>query len=152
MALGYNASGTFALMLSRESAAKEIRARVFKLSKKGWNFALNADAAVKPKTTDFLPGTFEEFVASVFGLNPAKLIDDLETLRKWTNPDTDLAGLLAGAGVNYVTDLVHQVTDINPQNNFDDAMKRVTNLLDRWNDLPHDVATRLWKLVPKARS
>ena len=149
VALGYNASGTFALMLSRESAAKKIRARVFKLSKKGWNFALNADAAVKPKTTGFLPGTFEEFVASVFGLNPAKLFDDLETLRKWTKPDTDLAGLLAGAGENYVKNLVHQVTGINPQNDFDGAMKRVTDLLDRWNDLPHDVATRLWKLVPE---
>ncbi len=150
-ALGYNASGTFALMLSRESAARQIRARLFKLSKKGWNFALNAGANVTAHET-FTAGTFEQFVAAIFGLHPARLMDDLATLEKWTDPNVQIADLLAGAGVDYAMKLLEEVTGVDPEAAFTQAQQRIQGLIDRWNALPHDVATRLWKLVPQTQA
>ena len=148
VALGFSASGTYALMVGRETAANTLRVRLFKLSKKGWDFALNAAAKVEPKTKRFLPGTFEDFVAAIFGLNSAQLMDDLATLRKWTDPNTPLPDLLAGAGSDYAKKLVKELTGIDPEQEFAKARKRVTDLLDRWEELPHEVSTRLWKLIP----
>jgi len=149
VALGFNTSGSYALMLARETGAKKIRVRLFKLSRKGWDFALNAAAKVEPKTKSFLPGTFEDFAAAVFGLNSAQLMDDLATLRKWTDPDTPLPELLAGAGSDYAKKLVKDLTGIDPEQQFAKAKQRVTDLLDRWERLPHEVSTRLWKLLPE---
>ena len=150
VALGFSASGSYALMLSRETAAKTVRVRLFKLSRKGWDFALNAAAKVEPKTKSFLPGTFEEFAAAVFGLDSAQLMDDLATLRHWTDPNMPLPELLAGAGSEYAKKLVKELTGIDPEQEFAKAKKRVTDLLDRWEELPHEVSTRLWKLVPES--
>ena len=41
-ALGFSASGTFAMSFSRETDAAGIRVLLYKLVKDGWNFALNA--------------------------------------------------------------------------------------------------------------
>jgi hypothetical protein len=43
-ALGFSASGTFAMSFSRETDAAGIRVLLYKLVKDGWNFALNASA------------------------------------------------------------------------------------------------------------
>src|SRR6201999_3796179 len=41
---GFQASGKFAVVLSRESADERVRLRLFKQRVKGWNFAFNAGA------------------------------------------------------------------------------------------------------------
>jgi hypothetical protein len=39
------------------------------------------------------------------------------------------------------------VTGIDPETAFDAARDRLVELVDKWNDLPHSVATQVWKLV-----
>lgn len=153
VALGFSASGSYAVVLSRdalESSSRKIRVRLYKLSKKGWNFALNAGAKVQGDTGSFLPGSFDQFVAAVFGLDPAQLMADLETLKTWTDPNQDLGDLLAGAGVDRARKLLADVTGLDPETEFNKARTQVLSVLTRWDNLDHTVATRLWSLVPQA--
>ncbi len=131
-------------MVSRETESKTLRVRLLKLANHGWDFALNSDLTVRARTGSLLQGNFEEFVSAVLGLNSAQLIDDLAALRKWTDPDKPLPELLAGAGSKYAKDLLNELTGIDPGQAFEDAKGRVIDLLDCWDALPHDVASRLW--------
>jgi hypothetical protein len=152
-ALGFSASGNYAVVVSRDDLAassKKVRLRLYKLNQKGWNFALNAGATVQADTGGFLPGTFEQFIAAVFGLDPAQLMADLETLKKWTDPNEDLAGLLAGAGVDRAMKLLADVTGLDPETQFNKAKSQVLAVFNKWNSLPHTVATKLWSLIPES--
>ena len=62
-ALGFSASGTYAMALSCETEAPVIRLRLYKLAKNGWNFALDASAGEQVQ----LPEVFRQ----------GKKVDDL---------------------------------------------------------------------------
>lgn len=150
VALGFQASGKFAVVIGRDSSDeqnKQLRLRLFKQRKKGWNFALNASATVQADVDEFLPENFDDFVKAVFGTHGAQILTDLQVIEKWTDPDQDLSELLGGVSVDYFKKFVKDVTGIDPETAFDEAKARLQNFLTKWHNLDHEIATRLWKLV-----
>lgn len=145
--LSFFASGNYAVVVSREADDKVIRLQLFKLAKKGWNFAFNANAKVQADFSDFLPESADDFVAAVFGVHGAQLIKDLRVLEKWTDPDKDLSEIIAGLTSEYTQKLVKEVTGFDPQTEFEKGRKAILGFLKQWNELDHRVATMLWKLV-----
>lgn len=151
VALGFQASGKYALVVGRDSlddANRQLRLRLFKQRMKGWNFALNASATVQPQVP--LPSDFDDFVKAVFGVYGPQIVKDLELVRQWTDPNQKLADLLSGVSVDYAKKLLQEVTGVDAEALFNEAKTRLLGFIDRWNQLPHDVATRLWKIVEKA--
>ena len=148
--LGFNVSGRYAVVLGRESldaSDETVRLRLYKLAKKGWSFALNANLAATPDTDAFLPGQFDEFVAAMFGVHSAQAMRDLQLLRKWTDPSQSLPDLLAGAGSKYAQRLLEQVTGVDPRTAFADARQRLLDVLDAWDRLDSRLASKVAELV-----
>ena len=85
VALGFDVSGKFAVVVGRESldqAEQKVRLRLYKMRKKGWNFALNAGVDVTPSTGELLPEQLDDFIAGVFGVHGAQIVEDLREIRK----------------------------------------------------------------------
>jgi hypothetical protein len=148
--LGFGASGKYAILVSRESLNKTdkvIRLRISKLSKKGWNFAFNAGTTVKADFSRFLPDKADDFIAAVFGAYGPQVVRDLQAFEEWNGKAANLPGALSGLGVDYGLKLLHEITGIDPEREFEIARARLRDLHDRWNSLPHETATRLWAIV-----
>ncbi|MGB9179471.1 MAG: hypothetical protein WCB68_09540 [Pyrinomonadaceae bacterium] len=151
-ALSFNASGNFAVVVSRDpqdAADQMLRFRLFRLRQKGWGFAFNAGASVQADFDDFLP-EFDEFVKAIFGVHGAQVLKDLKAIEKWTNPNQSLEDILGEVSVDYAWKFLEQVTGINPEQAFNQARDRLVSFIDKWNALPHSIATRVWKLVEKS--
>jgi hypothetical protein len=143
-ALGFDASGKYAVILSRDSADdsnKELRLRLFKQRTRGWNFALNANATVTTRAD--LPEP-DDLIKAVFGVHAAQALTEIE---KWTDPSKKLSEILAVESVDYGQKLLEDATGINPEELFNEARNRLMGFINQWNQLPNNVATRLWKIV-----
>ncbi len=151
-AIGFDASGKYLIMVAREStdtASKIIRVRVFKMAKKGLNFAFNASVGVTGSTGNLLPGQIDEFLAGVFGVHGAQVVEDLKQFDKWTDPNTPLPNLLAGFVSDYVTKELSTFAGSEIQK-FQEARSRVADFLAKWEDLGHTASTMLWSVVQQA--
>ncbi|HEX8748465.1 MAG TPA: hypothetical protein VF717_14930, partial [Pyrinomonadaceae bacterium] len=151
-ALNFNASGNFAVVVSRDpkdGADQTLRFRLFRLRQKGWGFAFNAGASVQADFSDFLP-EFDEFIKAIFGVHGAQVLKDLKAVEKWTNPDQSLEDILGEVSVEYSWKLLKEVTGIDPEQAFNQARDRLAGFINKWNELPHSIATRIWKLVEKS--
>lgn len=150
VALGFTASGKYAVVLSRDSLDKQnqhVRLRLFKQSKKNWNFAANGGASVQANFGDLLPNKADDFVAAIFGVHGAQIIDELQVIEKWTNQNQDLSSVLPGMTIDYAKQLLKEVTGIDPQQQFEDARSNLLDLLAKWHELDHGAATMLWALA-----
>jgi hypothetical protein len=150
VAVGMHLSGKFALVLARESgdpSDKKLRLQLFKLRKKGWNFALDSGASVDPDFDKFLPEKFDPFVKAVFGTHGEQVLRDLEMIEKWTDPDEELPDLLYGAGSAYAGELLQKITGLDLENSFEAAKQKLQNLFVKWNELDHKVAMHLWEVI-----
>ncbi|HEX8335366.1 MAG TPA: hypothetical protein VF621_01470, partial [Pyrinomonadaceae bacterium] len=154
VALGFEASGKFALVVGRESqdpADRTLRLRLFRQRKRGWSFALNAAATVQGKD-ELLPAELDDFIAGVFGTHGAQIVKDLAALDKWTDVTKDPAGLLAGFSIDYAKKFLGSVTavkDLDIPGNLEKAKALVLDLIGKWNDLDHRVASMLLKLAER---
>ncbi len=149
-ALGFRASGKYALALSRQSllpSEQLVRLRIFRLSTKGWNFAFDAGASVQADFTKFLPDTADDFIKAVFGVHGAQIVQDLQTIDKWTDPQTDLSNALAGLSADYVQELVTTLTGVSPEAAFTQGVSQVKGFVKQWDALGHQTSTLLWKFV-----
>ena len=106
-----------------------IRFRLFRLRRKGWGFAFNANADVQGDVNDFLPA-FDEFVKAVFGVHGAQVVKDLKAIEKWTDPKTSLPELFGDAGVEFGKKLLQDVTGVDPESAFNTARDRLVALVD----------------------
>ena len=147
-ALGFNLSSSFGLVVSRDSTDRLLRFRLFRLKRKGWNFEFDAGASVQGDVNNFLP-EYDEFVKAVFGVHGGQVLKDLEIVRKWTDPEVSLGELLSGEGVTYAEDFFEKVTGLDPKTAFDAVKDRLTDFLDHWNNLPHQVSSTIWRFVEK---
>jgi len=146
--LGFSASGRYALVIGRDSLRpqdKRLRVRLHRLSQHGWSFAFDASAMVKGDTGKFLPGQYDKFVAAVFGLDPGQLVEDV---RRWVDPETSLEELLAGESIDLVHEVLTDLTGIDAAQEFARAQATLKGLLDRWDALPSEVASRIWETLP----
>ena len=149
--LGFNASGEYTMVVSRESlneADRVLRVQVFKLSKKGWDFAFDASATAQANFDTLLPDHFDDFIAGVFNVHGLQVLKDLD---KWTDPNNQLADLFGTELVNEAKDLLHQVTGIDPEQAFDQARDRLQGLIKKWQALPHQTASALYSIIRDER-
>jgi hypothetical protein len=151
-AVGFNASGKYLVVVARESldlASKVIRVRIFKMAKKGWDFAFNASVGVTPSTGTLLPSQIDGFLAAVFGVHGAQIVEDLKLFDKWTDPNTPLPEILAGFVSDFVTRELGNFAGTEILK-FQEARRRVADLLDKWENLGHSTSTLLWAEIQKA--
>jgi hypothetical protein len=149
-ALGFQASGRYALVIGRESmreADRRVRLRLFKQRKKGWSFAFDAAASAQADFSRLLPEQFDDFVRAVFGLHGAQVIDSLQTIEKWTDPDQGFSDLLSGVSVDYAKRLLKETTGLDPETAFNKAKERLLGVIEKWKRLDHGAAAALWKLA-----
>lgn len=155
VALGFEASGKYALVVGRESqdlADRTLRLRLFRQRKRGWSFAFSASATVEGKN-ELLPEELDDFIAAVFGTHGAQIVKDLAVLDKWTDLTTDPSELLAGFTVDYAKKFFGSITAIKELDipaKLAEAKSLVSDLLKKWNDLDHRVATMLLKLAERS--
>jgi|GEM_PF-906579 len=155
VALGFESSGKYALVVGRESqdpADMSLRLRLFRQRKRGLSIAFNAAATVQGKN-ELLPEELDDFIAAVFGTHGAQIVKDLEVLDKWTDVTKDPAELLAGFTVDYAKKFLGSVTaikNLDIPGNLEKAKSLLLDLIGKWNDLDHRVATMLLKLAEKS--
>ncbi|MEP7269947.1 MAG: hypothetical protein ABI882_00500 [Acidobacteriota bacterium] len=145
--LGFNASGRYAVVVSRESLdprSETLRLRLFKLRKKGWDFAFNAGASVESGFNQFLPSNFYDFIAAVFNVNELQVLKDLE---KWTDPQSNLSDLLGAELLDEARDLLNEVTGFDPIARFDEAREQFQGFIRKWFALPYAVASAVNMIV-----
>ena len=125
------------MIVSRESldsAAKRLRLRIFKQSKRGMNFVFNAAASAqgslewygdrgRPRHGRLRPSS------DAADRRPAR---DRELARS----DQPLPEKLAELGVDYGLDLLQKITGVDPKQAFDDARARLLGLFAEWDKLP----------------
>jgi DNA-binding ferritin-like protein (Dps family) len=148
--VGFSASGKYAIIVSRESlkkADRALRLRISRLSKKGWNFAFNASTTVKADFSQFLPDEADDFIAAVFGVYGPQVVRDLQAFEEWNGKAENLPGALSGLSLDYGLKLLKEITRLDPEREFEAARTRLRDLHERWNSLPHQTATNLWKIV-----
>lgn len=148
VALGFHLGGKFALVVGRPTAANKLQFRLYKQKTHGWNFAISA-AADASLSEDFLTTKFDDFVKAVFEIHGMQILKDLESIKQWTGLDHDIPNLLSGLGVDYLNDFLQKTTGLDPAVEFEKAKKLVLQFLDKWNQLDHHLATKIWKLVEK---
>ena len=141
---GFEASGQYAIALSRPLSGQILRLQLFRLSRKGLNVAFAARASAQGSFGGLLPDHFDEFVEGVFGLHGLQILKELD---KWTDPDEQLSDLLAGVGVDYAADFLGKVTGIDPKTRFEAARARLVGLLEAWQALPPRVAATVYSIV-----
>jgi hypothetical protein len=147
-ALGLNASGTYAVVLSRDSTApggRVVRVRLFRESVRGWNFAFNAGVDVQPSVK--LPATADDFIKAVFGVHGAQFIADLHAVEQWTGDNTTLGGLLASLGVDKSEELLTGLTGVDAGKLFTLAQSKLKSFLDQWDQFPQNVSSLVLKFV-----
>jgi hypothetical protein len=151
--LGLLASGKYCLVLSRESEARTLRLRLFKLKQKGWDFAFNLKAAAEPVVPE-LPKDPDDFVLAMLGVHPAQaardLVRGLRHLDRWTDPAVKPAELLAGLTAREATELLGRLASVESASKareaFDEARRRVVKALETWHrldSLAHGAAAKL---------
>jgi hypothetical protein len=147
VSLGFQANGSFSLVLGREppdSSDKRVRFHLYRQRKSRWESAFSARATVQADPGGFLPGSFDDFVKAVFGVHGTQVFRDLV---KWADPRQSPSGALAGVSLDYGLRLLHELTGLDPSLAFNEAVSRVNALVDTWNLLDHRVASILWKLL-----
>jgi len=128
--------GKYVVVVSRESDDPVIRVRVYKLKLNGFEFALTAITGATPSVP--LPQDFDDLVKATLGIHALQILNDLEdpnALETW----------ISKFGPVYVTDLLKKFTGLD----LDAARSKVTDLVNRWKQLPGSVASLFVKLAEK---
>ncbi|MBM3723866.1 MAG: hypothetical protein FJW40_00365 [Acidobacteria bacterium] len=149
-ALGFEASGRYAMVISRESPAaadKKLRLRLFKLSKRGWNFAFHMNAEMQALAD--IPENADDFIQAVFGMESSQILRSLQRVEEWTSEEKlkDIPGLLSGAGVDSAMAFLQQVTGIDPRAEFNKAQGRVAAAVEAFNSLDQRVAAVIQRFI-----
>ena len=144
---GVTASGSYLLMIGRESEARTVRLRLHKHSKSGLDFALNLDVGLTGTVP--MPDTFDDFVETVFGVHGPQVVRDLHVLEQWTNPKADLGENVARLTTKTGLDLLRKTTGLDPEAKFDEAKGIVLGVLKKWDALPPGLAATTWEFLSK---
>ncbi len=153
VSLGFHFGGKFALVLGRESLDpkdKHFRLRLYKLRKRGWNFAMNAGVEVTPSSGELLPDQLDQFIAGVFGVSGQQIVSDLQIVRKWTDPDQSLSTLASDFLVDFAENTLKK-EGIDARKIFTEAQNRILGFLDQWEELGEKIGDQaaglLWSVA-----
>ena len=149
VALGFEASGKYALVIAREStdaATQKVRVRLFRQRKRGWSFSFDANASIQAKN-ELLPEELDDFIAGVFGTHGAQIVKDFALIA-----ETDPAKLLAGLSSEYLKKFLGSITaltDLHLPERLAQARQQLLDMVKRWNNLDHEIVTVLMKFADK---
>lgn len=142
--LGFNASGRYATVVSRDTDRREIRLRVYRMKQRGWSFAFDASVSGQVEQ-NIIPNNFEEFVKGIFNVNGQQVLKDIsDTFDKWTSPNNKLKDLLGAELVDEAFNLAKQVTGKDPATEIDAAIGILKDAVARWRDLPHELTSVIY--------
>ncbi|MCX6595709.1 MAG: hypothetical protein NTV70_05025 [Acidobacteria bacterium] len=154
-ALGFEASGKYAVVVGRESEAEVVRLRLYKMAHKGWNFALDAKASFKSVLPPFFdqPHKAEDLVSAIFGLNNSQVFEVLKETRAFVTSkeslEDKLAGVLMHAG-GTALQAATGLTESQIQEIYEAGREKVTGLLGKLDQLTktggHDLTSMLLSL------
>lgn len=149
--LGFTASGRYATVVSRESDRAELRLRVFRMRQHGWTFNFNATVGAQLEVDDKLfPAKFEDFIKGIFNVNGNQVLKDfVDTFDKWSDPNSSLADLLGAELIEQAKALFARVTGKDPATEFEAGRALLTQAIDRWRGLPHELSSMLYGLLRK---
>ena len=147
---GVTASGSYLLMVGRESAdsaSKAVRLRLHKQARSGLDFALNLNVGLTGTVP--LPDTFDDFVETVFGVHGPQVVRDLHVFEQWTDPRSDLGDNVARLTTKSARELLRKATGIDPETKFNDARAILLDTLKKWDALPPGIAATTWQFLSK---
>jgi hypothetical protein len=143
--LGFSVSGKHIICLGRESDGPVYRLRLFKQKTKGISAGLNVIVGVTGRAQ--LPGSLDDFVKAVFGVHGEQVVRDLQLIRKWTDPNTDLSDTVARLVNKTGLDLLTDVTGIDARAEFNKARQKILDVFALWDGLPQRASSALWKIL-----
>jgi hypothetical protein len=135
---GFETAGKYGVVLAREGTDDKLRLRLYKLTKKGWNFALDARMGVKAQLPAFFDRGHhpEDLVAAIFGLNENQIIEALRETRAFVNSNVSLQDKLAGVLMKLGGKSFSEVAGLSPdeiKKIYETGRQRVVALLERFD-------------------
>ncbi len=150
---GFEVSGRYVIVISRDSEQPRLRVQMFKLSRQGLNAGQNIKVGVTGLDT-LSPDKVDEFVAAVFGVHGAQIASALQRLDQWTDPETDVRNLVTGLTRERALDLLKRVTGKRGHSRepFEAQRAKLIAALGQLDKLPAGVRSELLGLLPKLAS
>ena len=149
-ALGLELSGSFLVVISRPSldaADQKVRITIHKRSSRGLDLPLHAGTTVQADLSKLLPDRADDFLRAIFGVTGQQILNDLAAIDRWTGGDESLGGILAELGSTHAKQLLHALTGIDPETEFNKAKSTALVFLNHWGQLKDSVGPLLLKLL-----
>jgi hypothetical protein len=146
--IGFGLSGKYAVVLSRESAAEQIRLRLYKLRVNEWNFGFDASLTATPVTPP-LPENFDDLLKAITGTHGQQIMKLLGRVEDWADPNTPVFGPfvnLADVEAQKLIQTIAGVTDLTAA--FNDVKSRIQKLFQLWDTLPQTATQLIWSKLP----
>ncbi len=148
MAMGFTASGRYALAVSRPASdvtSQVLRLQLFKQRKKGLSFAFDAGAQAQADLGTVAPATLDELLRALLNVQDGQILADLQ---EWLDPTKDLGTMLSNAGVDYVEKLLGEVTGLaDIAQKVAAARAQLAAFLQKWDTLDQRLASALWARI-----
>jgi hypothetical protein len=146
--ISFGISGKYAVVLSRESDAEQIRLQLYKLRVNDWNFGFDASLTATPVTPP-LPENFDDFLKAVTGTHGQQIMKLLGQVQDWTDPSKPIFGPfvnLVDTEAQKLIQTMSGVTDLAAS--FAAIKARIQHIFDLWNSLPQTATRLLWSKLP----
>ena len=145
---GFEVSGSYVVVVGRESADTKLRLRLFKLNSNGLQFGLNLKVGVTGVET-LTPNSVDDFVSAVFGVHGAQIVGALQQIQKWTDPSQSVGQLVAGLVNDKGLALIQDLTGIDPKTAFNAARAKLLDAINLYQGLPAKVSSELLGFINK---
>ena len=147
---GFQASGKYAVALSRESTSdtdQSVRLQLFKLRVRGWNVGLSGSATVTPVSP--LPAQYQDLASAITGTTGQQIVKLLRDIKDWTDPSKPIFGPFVNLIDNEARALIQNLTGVTDLNAaFDSVKGRIQQVFQFWDNLPQTATRLIWSLLP----
>lgn len=143
----FGLSGKYAIVLSREGAAEQIRLRLYKLRVDNWSFGFDGSLAATAEVP--LPGDFDDLLKAVTGTHGQQIMKLLGRVEDWTDPNKPIFGPFVNMTNTEAQKLITAITGVSDlAGEFDEAKSRIEKLVGLWNELPQTIMHLIWSNLP----
>jgi hypothetical protein len=146
--IGFGLSGKYAIVLSRETSAEQIRLRLFKLKVNDWNFGFDASLTATPVTPP-LPENFDELLQAVTGTHGQQIMKLLGRVEDWADPNKPVFGPFVNLADSEAQKLIRNITGVTDlAAAFDSVKARIQKVFQLWDNLPQTATRLIWSKLP----
>jgi hypothetical protein len=146
--VGIGMSGKYALVLSRETAARTIHMRLYKLKVNDWNFGFSASLTATPVTPP-LPQNFDDLLKAVTGTHGQQIVNLLGRVEDWVDPNRPIFGPFVNLADSEAQKLVQMITGVTDlAGGFGKIKTRLQNAFQFWTKLPQTATQLIWSKLP----